>query len=121
MRYVEDQRDDRLSLTATARRLPSVLARTLRLAWHADRRALIGMLAAQVAAAVLAALALTTTRLIAVTLTAVTAYGRHESVAPALHAAAAPAGWLTAARRGCARRCCRPRRAPRAGSALSAG
>ncbi|MER6333517.1 hypothetical protein ABT298_30170 [Streptomyces sp. NPDC001034] len=76
MRYVEDQRDDSLSLTATARRLPSVLARTLRLAWHADRRALIGMLAAQVAAAVLAALALTTTtRLIAVTLTAVTAYG----------------------------------------------
>lgn len=98
MRLVEDQRDDALSTVATARRLPAVLARTLRLAWHADRRALAGMLTAQVAAAVLAALALTaTTRLIAAVLKAATAYSQSKPVGPILNSALTPAVWVATA------------------------
>ncbi len=103
MRYVDDQREGTLGLAATARRLPAVLARTVRLAWHADRRALISMLAAQAAAAVLAALALTaTTTLIAVVLDATAAYGRNEPVGPVLRGAVVPAVWVAAALVGAA-------------------
>ncbi|WP_307814865.1 ABC transporter ATP-binding protein [Streptomyces sp. DSM 110735] len=102
MRLVEDQPRDQ-NLIATARRLPAVLARVLRLAWHADRRALLAMLAAQTAAAVLSAVALTTTTtLIAALLDAAAAYGRSARVGPAFHAAAAPAVWVTAALAGAA-------------------
>ncbi|MFC4508474.1 MULTISPECIES: ABC transporter ATP-binding protein [Streptomyces] len=98
MRHVDDHREGALGLAANARRLPTVLARTMRLAWHADRRALMGMLAAQGAAAALAALALTaTTTLITVVLDAAAAYGRSEPVGPVLHNAAAPAVWVAAA------------------------
>lgn len=103
MRLVDDQRDSGPGLAATARRLPSVLARTMRLAWHADRRALLGMLIAQLAAAALAAVALTaTTKLITVALGAATAYGRHDPVGPILSDAMAPAGWVAAALAGAA-------------------
>ncbi|MFF4146666.1 hypothetical protein ACFY0A_36215 [Streptomyces sp. NPDC001698] len=103
MRFVDPQRDDTPGLAATVRRLPAVLARTLRLAWHADRRALLSMLAAQIAAAILTALALAaTTKLIAVALDAATAYGRSEAVAPILHRAVVPAVWVAAALAGAA-------------------
>jgi ATP-binding cassette subfamily B protein len=102
MRYVEDQREDP-GLAATARRLPAVLARTVTLAWHADRRALLVMLTAQTAAAALAAIALTgTTTLIAHVLDAAAAYGRGEPVAPLLRTAIAPAARVTAALAGAA-------------------
>lgn len=82
----------------TAETLPAILSRTVRLAWDADRRALLGMLAAQVTAAVLAALALTmTTRILAAVLEAAAAYGRHQDLAPVLHGAAAPAAWTAGA------------------------
>ncbi|MEW5356181.1 hypothetical protein [Streptomyces sp. 16-176A] len=50
MRYTDDA-PPATGLADTARRLPAVLSRTIRLAWHADRRALLGMLTAQAAAA----------------------------------------------------------------------
>ncbi|MFJ6841318.1 ABC transporter ATP-binding protein [Streptomyces griseoluteus] len=91
------------SLAATARRLPAVLTRVIRLAWHADRRALCAMLTAQTAAAALSAVALTvTTTLLAAALDAATAYGRSEPVAPILRGAATPAIWVTAALAGAA-------------------
>ncbi|MGW0708136.1 ABC transporter ATP-binding protein [Streptomyces sp. NPDC002643] len=103
MRYVDDQREGTLGLAATARRLPTVLARAVRLAWHTDRRALIGMLAAQITAAALAALALTTTTtLIAVVLEAAAVYGRGEPVGPVLPDAMAPAAWVAGAFAGSA-------------------
>ncbi|MEU6404868.1 ABC transporter ATP-binding protein [Streptomyces sp. NPDC046985] len=96
MRLAEDQRDEALGLAATARRLPAVLARTLRLAWHADRRALLGMLTAQAVSAVLAALALAgTTRLMSAALAAAAAVDRHRPVSPIAHAAAGPAAFVT--------------------------
>ncbi|MET8948804.1 hypothetical protein ABZX30_36140 [Streptomyces sp. NPDC004542] len=98
MRLIDNQRDHAPGLAATVRRLPSVLALTMRLAWHADRRALAGMLASQVTAAVLAALALTaTTRLVAAALDASTAYGRSEPIGPVLHVAVKPAVWVAVA------------------------
>ncbi|MGW7386559.1 ABC transporter ATP-binding protein [Streptomyces sp. NPDC054794] len=102
MRYVDGQREGALGLAATARRLPAVLARTVRLAWHADRPALIAMLAAQTATAVLAALALTATTTLSAVLDAAAAYSRREPVGPVVRAAAVPAVWAAAALAGAA-------------------
>ncbi|MFD8911152.1 ABC transporter ATP-binding protein [Streptomyces sp. NPDC059575] len=102
MRYTEDDQRG-TSLIATARRLPAVLARTVRLAWYADRRAFLAMLIAQVAAAILAALALaTTTTLVTAVLHTATVYDRGEPAGTALRAATAPAGWVAAALTGAA-------------------
>ncbi|WP_439947147.1 ABC transporter ATP-binding protein [Streptomyces sp. BBFR109] len=102
MRYTDDA-PPATGLADTARRLPAVLSRTIRLAWHADRRALLGMLTAQAAAAALAALALTaTTKVLTAVLGAAAAYGRHQAVAPILHAAVVPAAWMAGALAGAA-------------------
>ncbi|MFJ3663806.1 ABC transporter ATP-binding protein [Streptomyces sp. NPDC090119] len=103
MRFAEERQHDAPGLTGTARRLPAVLARTVRLAWHADRQALVAMLITQAASAVLAAVALaTTTSLIAAVLDAVTAYTRSTPVGPILRGMTVPAVWVTVTLAGAA-------------------
>ncbi|MFJ8158372.1 ABC transporter ATP-binding protein [Streptomyces sp. NPDC094468] len=94
MRLVDDSADARPVL----RRLPAVLARIGRLAWRADRPAVITLLAARTAAALAAAVALAnTTTVLTAVLAATTAYGRHEPIAPALHPAIIPAAVVAVA------------------------
>ncbi|MEU9158110.1 ABC transporter ATP-binding protein [Streptomyces sp. NPDC048417] len=94
MRLIDDSTDTRPVL----RRLPAVLARIGRLAWHADRPAVITLLAARTASAVASAVALaTTTTVLTAVIAATTAYGRHEPVAPILHPALIPAATVTVA------------------------
>ncbi|MFG2815634.1 ABC transporter ATP-binding protein [Streptomyces sp. NPDC048410] len=103
MRFAEERQHGALGLTGTARRLPAVLARTVRLAWHADRHAFLAMLIAQTASAALAAVALaTTTSLIAAVLDAATAYTRSTPVGPVLRGMTVPAVRVTVALAGAA-------------------
>ncbi|MDT0449958.1 ATP-binding cassette domain-containing protein [Streptomyces hesseae] len=82
-----------LSTRQIARRLPSALARAARLGWRTDRPAVIRLVAAQVSAAALTAVALAATTRVLSTLfttrTDITAGLRHSAVPLALLAVAA--------------------------------
>ncbi|MGW0607821.1 ABC transporter ATP-binding protein [Streptomyces sp. NPDC002640] len=102
MRLVTDS-EPTIGLTATARRLPAVLARTTRLAWHADRHAVLLMLSAQTAAAVLAAVALTsTTGLITALLDAAATWDHGQPTGPILRTVSYPATVVAASTAGAA-------------------
>ncbi|MES9504018.1 ABC transporter ATP-binding protein [Streptomyces koyangensis] len=102
MRLADESRPT-TGLGRTARRMPAVLARTARLAWRADRPAVVCMVVAQVTAAALAALALTaTTAVLAAGLDMATAHSTGRPVTPLLSAATTPCVTLVLALAGTA-------------------
>ncbi|MEV7841949.1 hypothetical protein AB0O77_32735, partial [Streptomyces albidoflavus] len=102
MRLADESRPT-TGIGQTARRMPAVLARTARLAWRADRTAVVCMVVAQVTAAALAALALTaTTAVLAAGLDMATAHSTGRPVTPLLSAATTPCVTLVLALAGAA-------------------